>query len=57
MGADSDVKNPCLRVMTGREKRNTLPTDNDRFLRMKEDYLTDEEFLKLAIEYVSSGMK
>jgi hypothetical protein len=27
------------------------------FLGMKEDYLMDQEILKIAIEYVSSGMK
>ena len=56
-GADFDVKNPCLPVMTGRENRDTLLTDNDRFLGMKEDYLMDQEILKIAIEYISSEIK
>jgi hypothetical protein len=44
-------------VMTGRQNRDTLLTDNDRFLGMKEDYLMDQEILKIAIEYISSEIK
>jgi len=32
-------KYPCLPVMTGRENRDTLLTENDRFLGMKENFL------------------